>query len=125
MNPPAREPWLERSLALLDDSLAAVDAATLSRLNQARQRALAQRTRRRWLGAGALGATAALLLALAVQRHLPAPSPAAPPVAEAVASASTDAATASGLDAAWSDIDEAELADDLAFYSWLATQSEL
>ena len=39
------EAWIDRAKALLDESAENLDAATLSRLNRARQAALAQRQR--------------------------------------------------------------------------------
>ena len=115
MNDPRREPWLERSLALLDDSLGAIDSATLTRLNQARQQALAQRhwqrQRRLRLGLGALGATAMLLLGLGLGRQLQ------PPPA-------TTAATVASADALLAGEDSVELYADLDFYAWLDARQD-
>lgn len=43
------EPFLQKVRAELDASEQSLDAATLSRLNQARQKALAQRNKKPWL----------------------------------------------------------------------------
>ena len=80
MNTPRdNEAWLERSLALLQQSADGLDAATLSRLNRARQAALAQsrRATHLWWSAAFAGAFA-LVLALGVVRHDVAPV--APPL---------------------------------------------
>ncbi len=118
MNERHPEPWLERALALLDQSTENLDAATLSRLNRARQQALARRRARHplWLGLGAVGAAAALVLGLGLARHAGGPLSALP--AQNPASAAADVA-ADGLLA---DEDNAELVEDLDFYAWLATQ---
>ncbi len=67
MKTSAREPWIERSVALLEQSAQSLDAVTLVRLNHARQAALAQRhgrgRGRGWaIGSGFAGATLAVLL---------------------------------------------------------------
>ncbi|MEO5626235.1 MAG: DUF3619 family protein [Dokdonella sp.] len=118
LNEPARlgEAWVERAVALLDESTDALDAATLSRLNRARQAALAQRrpALSRWMiGAGFAGAALALLLAFGIgQRHTP--SPAGAPVAiEQVGDA----------DALASD-DNLDLYENLDFYAWLDAQQQ-
>ena len=118
MNMPDREPWLERSLALLDQSVDAIDASTLSRLARARQHALARRPAQRrirlgfsMIGFGAIGAAAALVLAFGIARH--AARPALAPTSAAPVSAQAD-----GDDIA-ADDDNAELVEDLDFYAWL------
>ena len=117
MNLSDREPWLERSLALLDQSVEAIDASTLSRLARARQHALARRhaQRRVWIGFGAIGAAAMLMLAFGIARHAGRPDLA--PAAGVPASAAAD-----GEDVAVDD-DNAELVEDLDFYAWLDAQS--
>ena len=126
MNEP-RPQWVERSRELLDESAANLDAATLSRLNRARQAALASRARpaRRWLPlSGGLAAAAVMGLALIVAwpRH-PLPDPAA----------NGGTAETSGVDAlgdADADLDllgsddgnGAELVQDMDFYAWLDAQ---
>lgn len=113
MNTPDREPWLERSLALLDQSVEAIDASTLSHLARARQHALARRhgQRRAWIGFGAIGAAAMLVLAFGIARH--AAQPGASP-----GSVAPVAAQADGDDIAVDD-DNADLVEDLDFYAWL------
>lgn len=111
MNTPPREPWLDRSLALLDQSAESLDAATLSRLNRARQAALAQPDlRHRHVGLALAGA-AALALAIGVGHR--AFAPARMPLEQA--------ATPDGnaLDALAADDDGLELSEDLDFYAWL------
>lgn len=108
------EPWLERSLALLQGSADGLDAATLSRLNRARQAALAQRRRAMPLWWGAAAACAiALVLALGLARHDTAP------VAAPLAAPNQDSGA---IDALASDDDNAEMVDDLDFYAWLDAQ---
>ncbi|MEO7325194.1 MAG: DUF3619 family protein [Dokdonella sp.] len=110
------EPWIERAVALLDESTDALDAATLSRLNRARQAALAQRrpALSGWMmGSGFAGAALALAIALALGQH-PAPSPANAPVSlEQVVDA----------DALASD-DNLDLYENLDFYAWLDAQQQ-
>jgi hypothetical protein len=114
MNTPRNnEPWLERSLALLQQSADGLDAATLSRLNRARQAALAQPryVARRWWGAAAACAVA-LVLALGLAQRDRMPPPLAAPSADAGV-----------IDALVSDDDSAdEMVDDLDFYAWLDAQ---
>ena len=115
MNTPRdNEAWLERSLALLQQSADGLDAATLSRLNRARQAALAQsrHATRLWWGAAFAGAFA-LVLALGVVRHDVAPV--APPPA-------VPSQDGGAIDALASDDDNAEMVDDLDFYAWLDAQ---
>lgn len=113
MKTPDREPWLERSLALLDQSVDAIDASTLSRLARARQHALVRRhaQRRVWIGFGAIGAAAMLVLAFGVAQHAARPRISSMPVAPVSAQADGDDIVA--------DDDNAELYEDLDFYAWL------
>ena len=109
--------WVARTRAALEQDAAGLDAATLSRLNRARQAALDARaprsTRSRWIGAGAAAAlAAAFALALVVR----APDPARLPVGEA-AVAQEDIDLLSGED-------EVELYEDQEFYAWLDAQSQ-
>ena len=103
-----REPWLDRSIALLDESADALDAATLSRLTQARHAAAAlvpARRSRWWIGLA--GATCAAALALGIGLR----SPHAPPAGAAAAPAAIDALAA--------DDDDLDMYSDLDFYAWL------
>lgn len=114
MTTPPREPWLDRSLALLDRSAESLDGATLSRLNRARQAALAQARPRHWRIGVVLAAAAALALAIGVVERGFAPAPSLP----------TTYAAADGraLDALAADDDSLELSEDLDFYAWFDAQ---
>lgn len=109
----------QRARGLFDDSVARLDAATLSRLNQARQSAVAAATRRwplpfsGWAPAGALAAAAVLAVALWVGRE-PAPHTRAP---AAMPDALEFMAQADDVDL---------LRDDVEFYDWaLASAGEI
>lgn len=94
-----------RIAAQLDEDVAHFDAATLSRLNQARQRALAVSPQRSWwFAGGAVTACAMLLLASSVFRHS---EPALAPTA---------------LDQELLAETDIELLEDLEFYAWLKQQ---
>jgi ferric-dicitrate binding protein FerR (iron transport regulator) len=113
MNPSRHdEAWIERATALLDRSAENLDAATLSKLNRARQAALSQRhaAPRRWLwGAGLAGAVAAVFaLALGVHHGFEAQRP-----------ASTAPLQAGDIDLLTSDEDTLDLSENLDFYAWL------
>ena len=112
-----REEWIA-ARRLLDESAAALDAATLSRLNRARQAALGQRRRPRfaptgWLPAAGLAAACALLLAVAAWNPLQhagsLPAPSAP-------SAVVDADAGSA--------DDIEFYQNLDFYAWLDAEQD-
>jgi hypothetical protein len=116
MNTRPNEPWVERAVALLDESAESLDAATLSRLNRARQAALAQH-RRLWsgwmLGGSLAGATLALALAFGIgQRSALAPS-----------HATVSAESAGEADALAAD-DSLDLYENLDFYAWLDAQQQ-
>lgn len=115
MNTPRNEePWVERAIALLQQSADGLDAATLSRLNRARQAALAQPRRlmpRMWGVAAACAVALVLALGLGRRDLLPEPPP------SAVATADIGA-----IDALASEDDNAEMVDDLDFYAWLDAQ---
>jgi hypothetical protein len=114
MNDFDRSPWIDDARALLDASAQDLDAATLSRLNRARQAALARRQRGpvvRWGFISALAASVALLLAVAAWPPLQrAPTPAP---AEVTVAADGDSAE-----------DSLEFYQDLEFYAWLEAQED-
>lgn len=102
----------EQAKRAFDDSVERLDAATLSRLNQGRQAALASarpdsRDRRWSLWAPAAGVTAAAVVALVMLRAPLPDEPMADPAA-------TD------FEIMVSE-DNLEMIEDLEFYSWLAT----
>lgn len=113
MNEFDRQPWVDDARRLLDASAQSLDAATLSRLNRARQAALARRRPRvgAWLPAlGLAGSAAAVLLAVALwtpQRRTEAPAQHAPVAA-------MDSETAAD--------DSIEFYQNLEFYAWLEAQ---
>lgn len=120
MNPSQdREAWVERAVALLDDSTRALDAATLSRLHRAREAALAQtasRRRRVKVGiAGALAAAAALALAIGLHHRRTA--------TESTPAPASAALEAGDLDLVGSDDDALDLYENLDFYAWLETRN--
>jgi len=112
--PVTEEAWVERAIALLDESAHGLDAATVSRLNRARQSALAPRRsqRRGWMIGGSFAAAAiALVLALGLG-HRPLPGALSP----------TDGAQ-DDLDALVDD-DSPDLYENLDFYAWLDVQQQ-
>jgi len=106
--------WLERAKALLDDSADNLDAATLSRLNRARQAALATRRKGpgRWAWSAALAGAAAAVFAIAIGLHQRGVAPPGAPVSSL---------EAADIDVLTSD-DDADLAENLDFYAWLEKQ---
>jgi hypothetical protein len=116
------DPLISAARRALDDSLHTLDAHHLSRLNQARHRAL-QRLEQprsllswlgvplagRWLPGGVALASVALLTFALVQ-------PATPPAPPELAQDSAGAFEALALH------DDLELLHDLDFYEWLALQ---
>ena len=111
---PANARLAARARAALEDSAQALDAATLSRLNRARQRALdAARAPRRagWRWTALATAACALVAALALWRL---PAPALAPPAQLPPAADL-ALIGDGSDLA--------LVEDLEFYAWLDAQS--
>lgn len=109
---PENERFTERAKRLFDDSVDRIDAATLSRLNRGRQRALAE------LGAGGLarghwmrwvpatGVAAAALVAVMMMNARP------PDVVQ-------EPVSASDFEMLLDDGDELDMLEDLEFYSWL------
>jgi hypothetical protein len=120
MNTPREdEAWIEQARALLDRSTESLDAASLSRLNRARQAALMQKRDRprAWIVGGSLAAAATLVLCIGLGLYrldaLKRPdSPA--PAAEALQPADIDVLTG--------DDDALDLYENLDFYAWLDEQ---
>lgn len=111
MNDPHDSAFGQRAAQLLDSSLQSLDAATLSRLNRARQAALVSRTRRRqwaWGGAFAGAGVGALALVLVFGLYrTPAPM-----------QGQADTIAAIG-DEALLGADDLALYEDLEFFAWL------
>jgi hypothetical protein len=107
--------WTQRAKALLDESARSLDAATLSRLNRARQAALAQRRApvRAWVLPAGLASACMLLLAVALWRAPHPPRNSVTPVATVTSTADTDPLS-----------DDDEFYDDLDFYVWLDAQEQ-
>jgi hypothetical protein len=115
--------WIHRTKVLLDESTEGLDAATLSRLNRARQAALARahpRAVRHWfLPAGLASACVLLLVVAAWHWHAPAGAARLPEL-PFTASASPNGGD---IDLVSSD-DSLELYQDLEFYAWLDAQDQ-
>ena len=111
----SEQDFLNQVRAALDDSAARLDAATVSRLNRARQRALdqglARRTRWVWPTL-ALATAASLTLALGLLLHTPEVAAPLPPTA---ATESLDFELLAGSE-------DLELIENLEFYAWLEQQ---
>ena len=107
--------WTEQARTLLEASAQELDAATLSRLNQARQRALGQAAPRSrlWLWPRRLAVAASLLLAVAMLWP-DGPGSVVP----------TAAPTLSPEDAELLAEGELEMTDELEFYAWLDADDE-
>ncbi len=92
--------------AALDDSLDNIDAATLSKITQARHRALDQQARKNsfslWLPAGVVATVCIVLLTLSLVPKTQLEDTVPPDDFELI-----------------SDIDDFELLEDLEFYEWL------
>ncbi len=115
--------WVAQARNLLDDSAQQLDAATLSRLNRARQAALEQRRAhlpRPWFLSAGLASACALLLAVAVW-HVRTPAPGVP--AAAITTGGGTGFNASDMDMVSGD-DSLELYQDLEFYAWLEAQDQ-
>jgi hypothetical protein len=114
--PDPKQSWLADVRASLDESAHSLDAATLSRLNRARQAALVQRRSRGlralWLPAAGLATSCALVLAVVAwypSGRLPGPAlPVHLPVSDAEIAAD----------------DGIEFYQDLEFYAWLDAQEQ-
>lgn len=103
----------KQAKAMFDESVDSLDAATLSRLNQGRQKALAELDRTRSYGqwsrwVPATGVAAAAIVAVVVWQGNPADNPAPAP------NAMTD------FEIMLSE-DSLEMIEDLEFYSWMGT----
>ena len=109
-----KDPWTERIRQQLDASTRDLDAATLSRLNQARQAALQAAPRPKsppWLWPMALAAAGSLALAVAIWPRVVPPTVLPP---EGAASAD-DFSMLAGEE-------QLELYEELDFYAWLEAQ---
>ena len=109
------DPLARRARALLDESAAGLDAATLTRLHQARNRAVAGAGRpaawfRLGLPAATLAATATLVALLTLPLERPTPAEQTPLVME-------------DLDLLV-ELEELELIEEMEFYGWLAAQPD-
>jgi hypothetical protein len=109
------DPWTECIRQKLEHSARDLDAATLSRLNQARQRALlAARSAkpRPWLWRAAFATAGALTLAIAIR-----PPGVTPPVSPPVPTTQPEDFTMLAGD------EQLDLYQELDFYAWLDAQS--
>ena len=119
--------WTSQAKQVLDESAQNLDAATLSRLNRARQSALESARPRRlrsWFVPAGLASACAVLLAVAVVWHRPATAPQSSPdpfLPSATANFSGNAVAGNDLDLVSSE-DSIEFYQDLDFYAWLETQ---
>ena len=114
------QPWTARAKTLLDESAHGLDAATLSRLNRARQAALTQGRRsmpqRWWLPAGAASACVVLLAAFTWHAYVTSANSQEFPL-------TAKNAAASDMDLVSGD-DSLEFYQDLEFYAWLDAQDQ-
>ncbi|MBS0516853.1 MAG: hypothetical protein JSS16_15450 [Proteobacteria bacterium] len=114
-----RPAWIDQASQVLDDSIRDLDAATLSRLNRARQAALAQRhahTAPAWLLPAGFASACVLLLAVAAwQPHRRGETQQPAPVA---------AAADTVADEGDSEENSAEFYQNLEFYAWLDAQNK-
>ena len=115
MNHEREQNWLAQARTLLDASAESLDAATLSRLNRARQQALAQRRAApRWAFPAGMVSACMLLLALFVWNGRGAPGAESPLAHNA---------GAGDLELVSSE-DSLEFYQDLEFYAWLEAQDQ-
>lgn len=119
MNELDNHPWIPRAKTLLDESAAGLDAQTLSRLNRARQAALAGARPRaqRWFIPTGLASACVLLLAVAAWHAY------VPPGGVAATPALPLTAAGGDIDLVSSD-DSLELYQNLEFYAWLDAQDQ-
>lgn len=127
MNELNKDSWAGRARTLLDESAEGLDAATLSRLNRARQAALAQarpRAVRRWfLPAGMTSACMLLLVVFAWHSYGPTGAPSLPASQSELPFTAGASSTGGDIDLVSSD-DSLELYQDLEFYAWLDAQDQ-
>jgi uncharacterized protein DUF3619 len=118
-----RHEWVRQAKTVLDDSAQALDASTLSRLNRARQAALAQnrpRVRQRWFMPAGLAGACVLMLAVAVwHSYAPIGGTTDAPVPALTAKNVSEG----DIDLVSSD-DGLEFYQDLEFYAWLDAQDQ-
>jgi hypothetical protein len=125
MNEFENEPWIAQARKLLDQSAQEFDATAMSRLNRARQAALAQRrprVSRIWFVPAGLASACALLLAVALW-HPRAPTVEAGYGTLALPLAATKNATGGDMELVSGD-DSLEFYQDLEFYAWLNGQDQ-
>jgi hypothetical protein len=118
--------WTAQAKQALDESADNLDAATLSRLNRARQSALElarPRRMRSWFVPAGLASACAVLLAVAVVWQRPAPKAPDPFVPSGSVVAPSGGFSAGDLDLVSSD-DGIEFYQDLDFYAWLDAQAQ-
>ncbi|MEP6484593.1 MAG: DUF3619 family protein [Rudaea sp.] len=116
--------WTGQAKQMLDESAQGFDAATLSRLNRARQNALEQMRPhrfRRWFVPAGVASACAVLLAVAVVWHAPT-MPTAPAGAFVPGAPGNTAFSGNDLELVSSD-DGIEFYQDLDFYAWLDAQN--
>lgn len=123
MNKSELPKWTNQARGLLDASAQALDAATQSRLNRARQAALAQAAPRRRAGwtllpAGLAGACALLVAVGVWHARSPTSAPISAPTAASVAAPVATAPAAKAGD------DNLEMVQDIDFYAWLDAQDQ-
>ena len=124
MNNESLPDWTGPARQLLEDSAQDLDAATLSRLNRARQSALEQarpRALRPWFVPAGLASACALLIAVAVAWHAPSSAPMG--ASFSAAPGASASSFASDLDMMTGD-DGIEFYQDLDFYAWLDAQGQ-
>jgi hypothetical protein len=112
-NDQAEQQLLERSRQALDQSLEDMDAATLSRLNQIRQAALAPGASRNWqwwIPASGLATACAIMVAVNFSLRDP-------------VTPATVTSPLSDLDLLASN-EDLEMLEELEFYAWLETELE-
>jgi hypothetical protein len=112
----------QRARRVFDDSVDALDAATLSRLNRARQTALARRDRDGLTAGWRPVATAAVVAVLAVALWLGQAPEAPGPEPEAVVAVAPE--QAEDLEIVLQD-DHLDMLADLEFYDWVGSEEAL